>query len=253
MPTPAADATSQPAATARPQLDALDFRLWRLAAWAGPAYLLGVLGFFVVVAGFLPPPREYWTATQVAEFFRDNEVRIRIGMEGVILFSFFYLPWSLAITRVIERLEGPVRILSRVQLYGGLGTAFITMACGVVWLTASFRADVRAPGDIALMNDLAFMIFALTIVVTVFQVVAFGVTWLLAPGDLVPRWVGYLSLWSAVLVLPVYLIPTLQHGVFAWHGLVNFYIGLAAFGGWITVASWATLRAIARLQADQNR
>lgn len=240
--------------SAYPAHPAAEFRILKLCAWAGPLYLLGVLGGFAIIAGFLPPPREHWNALQVATFYQDNEVRIRLGMEVVILFAFLYLPWSLAISRVMETTEGPMRILSRIQLYGGLGTAFITLSCGVAWLTASFRARERDPGDIALMNDLAFMIFALTIIVTVFQVVAFGIHCLLETSDaLLPRWVGYLSLWSAVLVIPVYLIPSLQRGAFAWHGLVNFYIGLAAFGGWVAIASWATLRAIGKLEVESVR
>lgn len=251
--TPAREVPAAPTSAPPGSATTLGFRLWKLCAWAGPVYIAGALLFFAGIAGFLPPPREHWTAAEVARFFTDNEVRIRIGTEGVLVVAFFYVPWSLAVARVMERVEGTPRLLSRVQLYGGLSTALVTMSCAVVWLTASFRAGTRSPEDIQLLNDLAFMIFALTIMVTVFQIVAFGVAWLLDVREqLVPRWVGYFSLWCALLFVPVFLVPSLQHGAFAWHGLINFYIGLGAFFGWITVTSWATLRAISRLQRDAS-
>src|SRR5438045_3567564 len=82
------------------------FRLWKACAWAGPVYIIGVLISWAGIAGFLPPPGEDWGPEKIAAFYADNEVAIRIGMEGVLIFALFYFVWSLAIARVMQHGEG---------------------------------------------------------------------------------------------------------------------------------------------------
>jgi hypothetical protein len=221
-----------------------DVQLWRLCAWAGPLYLVGVGVCFGLVAGFIPPPREDWTAQHLAHYFDSHQVRIRIGMEGVIIFGAFYILWSLAIARVMEHVEGPRGFLSKIQRYGGLLTGLITVVCGVAWLVASFRASTRNPQDTQLISDFAFMFFTTTIIVTIFEIVAYGALWLTDVEQLIPRWFGHLSVGCSAIFLPVYLVPWFTKGPFAWQGAVNFYVGLVAFFAWLAVASWQTLRAI---------
>lgn len=240
----------QPAATRTPEGD---FRLWRLCAWAGPVFILGVAISWAGIAGFILPPRANWSADRIATFYQDNETAIRIGMEGAILFAMFYFVWSLAITLVMRRNEGRERILSTIQIVGGASTALaITVFC-IVWLTASFRAGTRPADDIMLLNDAGFMIFIMTFVATVFQMVAFAFFILRdsRPTPLYPRWLAYLTFWLTASLFTGLLMPTFQTGPFAWHGLITFYVALNAFFAWVIVASWYTFAAIRRIESDE--
>jgi hypothetical protein len=206
------------------------------------------------IAGFVPPPSENWGAQQVATFYADHEVRIRIGMEGLLLLACLYFVWSLAIARVMWRAEGRQRLLSTIQLIGGVATTGVTMACGVLWLTASFRSSIRPATDIQLLNDLGWMVFDMTVLVTVLQQLAFAF-WVL--GDdrekpLVPRWVGYATLWLAATAFVVFLMPSFQTGPFSWQGLITLYIGLGAFFVWAFLTSWYVVAAVKRIERDET-
>src|ERR1700712_3168950 len=84
-------------------LSSRDFLLWRLCTWSGLVYVLGEFVCWAGIARFVPPPREDWSADRIAEFFREHEVGIRVGMEGVLIFAMFYVLLTLSLARVMER------------------------------------------------------------------------------------------------------------------------------------------------------
>ena len=230
--------------------DRREFALWRACAWAGPVYIVGVLVSWAGIAGFVPPPAQDWGPARIAAFYAENEVSIRIGMEGVLVFAMFYFVWSLALRRVMRQHEGRGGFLSTIQFVGGVSTAWITMGCAVLWLTASFRASTRSAEGVALLNDLGWMVFDTTAMATMFQMIAFGV-WILGddrPEPAMPRWLAYLTFWLAASFLAVYLMPSFQTGPFSWQGLITLYVALGAFFVWTVITSTYLLRAIRRIE-----
>jgi hypothetical protein len=232
---------------------ARQFTTWKLLAWGGPIYCIGELISWAGIAHFIPPPRESWSAERVAHFYRQHEVGIRLGMEGVLIFALFYFTFSLALARVMERHEGPHGFMHRVQLMGGLVSALITMGCAVAWLTASLRAGSQDARNIQMMNDLGWMVFDMTVMATLFQFVAFGVIWLQRSDratPLMPRWMSYFSFWCAASFVSVYLMPSFHTGPFSWQGLITLYVALGLFFIWIAVVSIYLLRAIRTLERE---
>jgi hypothetical protein len=143
-----------------------------------------------------PPPSQNWHAERIAQYFADREVRIRLGMEGVLFIALFYYLFGLGLSKVIEHVEGPRKLLSQAELFGGVATTLVVIAMAVLWLTASFRAGDRPAESIQRLNDLGFMVFVMTAIVTSLQFIAFGVACLISPaeGAILPRWVGWLSI-----------------------------------------------------------
>jgi hypothetical protein len=181
----------------RSEAAAPEIRLWKACAWCGPIYLAALGVFWAGVAGFVPPPGEDWSPQKIAAFFTDNEIRVRIGMVGVVVFALCYAVWAAAVARVMRRADGREHLLSTIQFVGGVGNAWVTMAVGALWLTASFRPSTRPSDQILLLNDLAWMVFVMPAMTLVLQIAAVGV-WILRDhlsAPLMPRWVGYLSFW----------------------------------------------------------
>jgi Domain of unknown function (DUF4386) len=236
-------------------LSAREVRLWRLFTWAGAVYVVGELVSWAGIARFVPPPRENWSADHIAAFYRDHEVGIRLGMEGVLLFALFYALLSLSLYRLMERVEGRGGFLARVQLIGGVLTAAITMGCAVFWLAASLRAGARPPETIQALNDVGWMVFDMTVMATAFQFIAFGVVCLQddRPEPLLPRWLGYFSFWVAFSFFSVFLMPSLMSGPFSWQGLITLYLALGLFFVWIVVVIAVTLRAINAIEREPAR
>jgi hypothetical protein len=66
-----------------------------------------------------------------------------------------------------------------------------------------------------------------------------------------PRWVGYFSIWCALLLLPGSLIPFFKSGPFAWQGIFEFWLAGVVFFGWIAVMTVAMFGAIRSQQEEQ--
>jgi hypothetical protein len=61
---------------------------------------------------------------------------------------------------------------------------------------------------------------------------------------LFPRWVGYANIWIPLTFLPALCAYFVTTGPVAWQGALVFYLGLATFGAWVVIMTWALLRAV---------
>jgi hypothetical protein len=50
-----------------------------------------------------------------------------------------------------------------------------------------------------------------------------------------PRWVGFMNLWVAVLFIPGGFLTFFKTGPFAWNGVFVYWIPLVVFLGWYLV------------------
>lgn len=231
----------------------LAFTTWRVAAWAGPVFLVALGACWAGVAGFLPPPAESMTATEVQRWFIDNGSRLRIGLVGYLFFAALYIPWCIAISRVIQRIEGPKGVLSQVEFAGGVCTAIVALLAGVMWLAASFRTETRSPEDIQLLMDLGWFIFNLTFMVTALQMLAVGIAVLVdrRRDPLLPKWITWISFAFAATFIPLLLIPFSKTGPFAWDGLFNYYVALGGAFVWDAIVAFYLFAAINKIQREE--
>jgi len=163
-----------------------------------------------------------------------------------------YYTWSLAVSKIISRIEGPMGPLSTTELLGGLMTAVVTAVPAVVWQTAAFRAESRSAETVQTLYDLGWLFFDPTFVFSLLQSVALGTAILIDRREqpLFPRWVGYLAFLTAAVYVPLGLIPFVRSGPFAWHGLLNFWAVFVMFFVLIAVVTPYAFRALRRLEHE---
>lgn len=231
-----------------------DYAILRVCVYAGAAYVvLGLLGF-AVFAGFWPPPAESLSASEIGDFFRENSVDIRIGMVLMAMCGPFYFVWSAVLSKIVGRIEGPMGVLSTIELLGGLLTGLVTFTPAVIWATAAFRADSRSDEAIQLFYDYGWLFFDLTFVCSSLQSIALGVA-ILRDGratPLFPSWVAWVCFLTAVTYVPLVGVPFFDSGPFAWHGLINFWAVFVMFFIMIFVVSHHAYRALRVLQAEDS-
>lgn len=231
-----------------------DFRMLRVATWSVVLYCgLGLVGF-AVLAGFWPPPAEYLSATDIAAYFREHETAVRIGMVMMAMGAPFYFVWSASLSKIIGRIEGPMGVLSTVELLGGLLTAIVTLVPPTIWLTAALRADTRTDESIQLFYDFGWIFFDLTFMCSVLQSVALGLAILRdrRTTPLFPRWVAWLAFLVAATYFPLVFVPFFQDGPFAWHGLISFWAVFVMFFVLIAVVTPYALKALRTLEAEMT-
>jgi hypothetical protein len=237
----------------RDRRDRFAFRIWKMSAWSGAIYATIGLTFWAIIAGFLPAPHESLNAHEIKDFFLAHETRIRIGMVGYMFIATLYLPWSVVIAQLMQRIEGPHGLLNRIEFFGGIATVFTTLFSGVMWLTASFRTAGRSPQDIQLLSDAGWFIFDMTFVVTLIQMVALG-TAIVVDGrakPYFPTWLGWFCYLMAFTFVPLVVMPFFQTGPFAWHGLFNYWIALGAFFIFIYTMTYYVYAAVKRVEVEE--
>jgi len=104
-----------------------------------------------------------------------------------------------------------------------------------VWMAVSFRYDDRAPDVTRALHDVGWILFMTVIWSLWVQLIAIAAAILIdrRSEPVLPRWLGYLNLWVAMLIIPAGLVLFFKHGPFAWNGVVGLYIPLAAFVIWM--------------------
>lgn len=239
------------AAAVDPRLPA-DFTILRLGLWSVAAYCgLGLLGF-AVFAGFWPPPAEHLNAEEVAQYFSDHHTAVMIGMVLMAAGAPFYMPWSASLSQIIGRIEGPLGILSKVEVLGGTLTGIVTMVPPIFWITAATRTGTRSAESVQILYDLGWFFFDLTFVCSVLQSVALGIAILRdsRPVSLFPKWVAWICFFTAATYCVLPLMPFFLDGPFAWHGLLSFWAVFVMFFVMIVVVTPYAFRALRQIEAE---
>ena len=107
-----------------------------ICVWSGYTFFVLYLLGLVVVAGFIPPPAPGWGDHIVAAYFHDRHLRILAGMSICAVASALYVPWGVAISGQMLRLEkGRFPALTALQgISAGLGAASFALS-PFLWMT----------------------------------------------------------------------------------------------------------------------
>ena len=231
----------------------MEQKVQRVLIWTGPAMLILWLGAFVFIAGFMPPSAPSDTAAQVVARYARDHTGIKIGMVISMLGSALLVPWAVAISGQLKRIKG-AKALADVQMASCalLSLEFITPIA--VWMAASFRYDGRGAEITQALHDLGWILFVTVIWSLWVQLIAIGAAILIdrSAEPVLPRWLGYLQIWVAMLILPAGVVLFFKTGPFAWNGLVGIYIPLVGFAVWIIATTAVVNRALVRQIAEDT-
>ncbi|WP_244917292.1 hypothetical protein [Sphingobium xenophagum] len=158
-----------------------------------------------------------------------------------------FFPFLAAIATFMKKIEGPIAPLTwafvMVVAFG-----FVTLFfAGLIFTAAAYRLD-RPDAVVSALSDIAFLLFVMPAVPAFVQKLLTGFVIL---GDrraqpILPRWLGYMNLWTGVLLLPGLAIGLFKTGPFAWNGALAFWLPAVVFGIWFNLMIVAMLGAIKR-------
>jgi hypothetical protein len=229
----------------------LEARVQRVLIWSGPLMVLIWFAVFIFVMKFFPPSRPSADAEEIVNLYAGNVIAIKVGLVIVMAASALLVTWCVAISGQIRRING-AKALANVQALSCalLSLEFITPIG--IWMAASFRYDGRAAEITEALHDVGWILFVTVIWSVWFQMLAIGAAILIdrGPTPILPRWVGYLSIWAALLITPAGLVLFFKEGPFAWNGIVGIYIPLAGFAIWVFSLSTEVHRALTRQISD---
>jgi hypothetical protein len=229
-------------------------RIQLACAWTGPlAVALFVIGW-IPLAGFFPPVDADASAAAIADFYRSDLDRVRIGLFVCSLGMPLVAPYGAAIAMQLRRTERGTPILTVVQLILIAVATMVTVLTMMTWALAAFRPHDTSPDITRMLNDAGWFLFLFTWAPFSLWYVVIGTSILSdhnAP-PIFPRWSGYLNFWVALLSVTAGLMLFFKSGPFAFNGLMALYMPLAIFLGWMIVMSTLTINAIKSQAAAQN-
>jgi hypothetical protein len=206
----------------------------------------------LTIAGFIIPIPPSNTAEQVVAQYTEDNFQIKVGLVVSFMAVLLLLAFGSGIAAQTKKIKGLPPALVYMQI-ASLGSAsLIFVIPWFIWQTAAYRLD-RAPSEMLLLNDLGWMAF-------VFAYIAFT-AWNFAIAlcifvdrsetPVYPRWMGYYNIFVGLSFVPDQFIPFFKTGIFAWNGLIPYYIPFAIYGMWIIVMIVMTVKAIRREEAEE--
>jgi hypothetical protein len=214
--------------------------------WSGVIVIVGLIIAQGFMMGFIPGASPALTPEQLKQVFVDRQSEIRLGSLIQCICWSFWPTWCIAVTMFIRRMERgwPALTYASIALQGGGYVFFILIP--MTWAVMAFRADTLDASVMQVMNDWVwfdwlftwppFSIWMIVIAVAIFY--DHNVP------TIFPRWVAYLNLWSAFLIVPAGLIVFFKSGPFAYDGMISFWFAVFVFFGWMMVMTVVTYRAI---------
>jgi hypothetical protein len=185
-----------------------------------------LIGF--LIAGLLPLPLGPSDSTEKVVNFYSHDTRVAAGLVIATLGLCLVFPLIALIGVHMVRMEGRTPILTFLQLIAGSATGVFLVMPMILMTIIPFRPD-RSPELTVTLNDIAWLLFLTPIGPFIIQNVAIGTAILSDRNGILPRWVGYLNFWVALLFVPDILAFFFHSGPFAWNGIFIFWLAFVAY------------------------
>jgi hypothetical protein len=224
----------------------VDTAVQRWCVWAG-VVLLVCFGAGVIGAGFFPPPAPMLPTDEVVRIYAEHSARIQAGMVTLLVGTTFWMPWTVVITCQLRRMEGRLGPLSLINLVTGALGMLVVMLPALLWLIAAYRPAGRSPDTVQALHDAGWLTLVGAANLVLMQNLVIGVAILRDRSEprVLPRWAGYLNLWTVPLLVPGFAVYVFHSGPLAWNGIFAWWVPVGVFGGWFIVMIVLMFRAVA--------
>jgi hypothetical protein len=213
----------------------------RQEAACAVAGLVGVVLILVglIIAKYLPPPKANWSTAHFASFYAGDTHRIRLGILLMLVATCGWATLMAVVTAQLSRAPGG-DTMAWLNAMAGAATYVLLVLFATILGAAAFR-PTRSGAETQLLHDLGWFMAFLAAPPFVVQAGAVGIGVLSDRSEkpVYPRWLGWLGIWTALLLAPGTILLFFHSGVFAYHGLISYWIPLFAFGGWMAAMSLA--------------
>lgn len=223
----------------------------RTMAWSGAAFVL-LLFPAIIMIGLLPPMSPMRTADEVARFWSTNTGLKRSGLVIMLAAAGLQAPLGALIAVRIKQMEGRYSALAYVQLIASTLAVVAILLPTFAFAAASYRPE-RDPEITQALNDLGWLPFVMNWPAATIQCLAIGFAIFGARHEVWLRWFGYWNMWCGFIFAAGGLVVLFKDGVFAWNGLLAFWLVAVFFGIWFLVMTWQLLATVSADEGSEER
>ena len=216
-----------------------------LLIWSGPLLVAMTMLGMIALARFVPATDPMADAETIQAFYIDNLLGIRIGMVICLIAFSLLVPFGVGIALQTRRIES-IPAMSWLQVAAIAVCAFEGIMAVLIWLAAAYRPGEVSAEITLTLHDLGWLTFLIDIPIFSIWLAAVGIAVLRdrKSPPLLPRWLGYFTLWVAILLFPALCIEFFKSGPFAYNGLLALYLPFVAIFLWMIVIVPPLLRAL---------
>lgn len=237
-----------------PEQTAPALNVQRISLWLALFFGAVMLVAFVAFPGFFPPMSPRTSADQVAAFYRDHRAAIRFSMITFNFCGVMLMPLFMVVVYQMKRMATPTQVFAYSYLSAVVSGVTLFALADLFWLIAAFRPE-RDPHLLLLLNDLAWITFVAPVGMVIGQnlCLALGIFFDAHDEPIFPRWVGVVSVVTAVAMAPSAAAAAVQTGPLAWNGAISFWLRIGAYAVFLVVMFFAARAAVAREERDAQR
>lgn len=217
-----------------------------LGVWSGVAFFV-LWGGGLLMTGWIPPLDPSADAETVAGIVQGKNVQLLIGVALMTVMSSLYLPWTVLLSELIKKIEGPSTMLAQTQLVAGVMAQMTYFLPPFMWGVAAYR-PMRDPEITQGFIDAGWLIFITGIGPFILQYAALAVAIFSDKRDepALPRWLAYLQIWISLSFIPAIMPFFIKSGPFAWNGIFVWWIPLSLFVVWFVAMIVYVRKAVLR-------
>lgn len=242
-------ATAPPPSTgrARPRRRNRKLDQW-IAFWIVPFFftLFGIV--FVPLSWMMPPRSPSSSSSQIVDFMQSHNLLIACA---ILTLSFGLAPLTNAVYLIQIKRMSVSPVLRYSVMVGSMTGAIVGMLFPMFCFgLGAFRAGYD-PSTLAMLFDFGYLAYIGSLGCFCVMWTAFGLAIILDKNNILPKWLGYYTVWQYVTELMAAPVWIAKSGPFAWNGLMTFWFAIVLYVSWQIIVYICIYRAIKKQPDDE--
>jgi len=201
--------------------------------------LFGIV--FVPLSWMMPPRSPSSSSSQIVEFMQSHNLLIACA---ILTLSFGLAPLSNAVylTQIKRMSVSPVFRYS--LMVGAMSGAIVGMLFPMFCFGLGSFRDGYDPAILAMLYDFGYLAYIGSLGCFCVMWMSFGLAIILDKNNVLPKWLGYYTVWQYVTELMAAPVWISTSGPFAWNGLMTFWFAMVIYVPWQIIVYVCIYRSI---------
>lgn len=242
-------ATAPPSSAerARPRRRNRKLDQW-IAFWTVP-FFFNLFGVVFVPLSWMMPSRPANSSTpDVVEFMQSHNLLIACA---ILMLSFGLAPLSNAVYLIQIKRMSVSPVFRYAVMVGSMTGAIVGMLFPMFCFgLGAFRSGYD-PSILAMLYDFGYLAYIGSLGCFCVMWMAFGLAIILDRNNVLPKWLGYYTVWQYVTELMAAPVWISKSGPFAWNGLMTFWFAMVLYVSWQFIVYICIYRAIKNQPEDE--
>ncbi len=200
-----------------------------IAFWSVPVFfaLFGLV--FVPLSWMMPPRSPSAPQPQILDFMQSHNLLIACT---VLTLAFGLAPVSNAcyLSQIKRMSVSPV--FRYTVMMGAMTGTIVGMLFGMFCFGLGAFRPGYDPAILAMLYDFGYLAFIGSLGCFCIMWMAFGLAIILDQNNILPKWLGYYTVWQYVTELMAAPVWIAKSGPFAWNGLMTFWLAMTLYVSW---------------------